>query len=201
MFAAKLSRWRVRGKLWFFRDMLVPPFDAGHIRPVFAALRTALVALARDERAALYAPVTPEKKDPGFSMHADLFLTTRLWLIFDNVPEDGTGASLFLSRAELLSVLRSIKAIPDRAVCQVATLMTRPIARDSFDRLYSILHGEHRDWHVSLSSVLRSKAATIPFGRGEGYLIDDREWLHGRAAASLAVTARRFHRITFGLRS
>jgi hypothetical protein len=201
MFGADLSRWRARRQCWFFRDMLDPPFHAGRIRPVIAALRTALCALARDKRAALYAPVSPERKDIGFNLHADLFLTTRLWLVFDEVPDDETGASLFLSRADLFRLLRSIPGVPERVVRQVELLMTQPIARDSFDRLYAILHGENHDWNLLLTSGLQQEVTVVPFARGEGYLIDDREWLHGRNAVSRAVTARRFHRLTFGLRA
>jgi hypothetical protein len=199
-FASNLHGWPVRSGLWLFRGMLDPPLEAGNIRALFALLRASLVTRARDSRAALYAPVSPERKDHGFKLHADLFLTTRLWLIFDDVPEDGTGASLFLSRGDLLSTLRTQKEIPTETVRKVFTLMTRPIARDSFDRLYGILHSERRRWSDSLYLALRDKTRAIPLYRGEGYLLDDRHWLHGRTPASQAVTAGRFHRLTFGLR-
>jgi hypothetical protein len=200
-FAAHLHRFPGQSELCLFRDMLTPPLDGGRIRAVFALLRTALVTLLGDERAALCSPLPSARKDLGFRLHADLFLTTRLWLIFDDVPDDNTGASLFMTRRDLLKAVRSIRAIPEDTACFVAALLTKPIARDSFDRLYRLLHCSRNRWHEALRTALREKTSAVRFRSGEGYLIDDRRWLHGRTAVSGKVTSKRFHRLTYGLRS
>jgi hypothetical protein len=181
--------------------MLDPPFDEKRISAVFALLRMALVALDRDERAALYSPVARREIDGGFDLHADLFLTTRVWLIFDDVPDDNTGASLFMSLPDLLGAIKSIKAVPDDTARYVARVMAGSVARDSFDKLHRILHSERNRWYEPLRRALQERTVAIRLRKGEGYLIDDRRWLHGRAVVSGAVTSKRFHRLTFGLRS
>jgi hypothetical protein len=199
--AVSLREWPVGERVWFFRDLLAPPFHGGAIRVVLAALRAALVHIESDRRAALCAPVAPARKDAGFPLHADLFLTTRLWLIFDEVPEDGSGASLFLSRGAFVGVLRSVEAMPRDRVREVETLLTGQLARDSFDKLYGLLHGARHSWHQELRESLRRQADAILMKPGEGYLLDDRCWLHGRTASSGTVSSRRFHRLSFGMRS
>jgi hypothetical protein len=200
-YARDLSTWPVERRLWLFRDMLTAPVTSKVLRAVFAYLRAALVRLARDARAALYAPVTPERRDLGFNLHADLFLTTRLWLVFDDVPRDGSGATQLLPRLDLINILDRVGSVPRRVVSRVSNLMSRPLAGDAFDELYGLLHGENKRWHGPLVAALRSRCASIPLRSGEGYLLDDREWLHGRRPVSRAVTARRFHRLTFSLRT
>jgi len=180
--------------------MLSLPCDDRQMRAVFGLLREAVITLAGDERAALYSPVAARRKDSGFKLHADLFITTRIWLIFDDVPDDGTGASLFLSRRDLLQAIRSIDTIPNKVAGDVTALMTAPVARDSFEKLYWLLHSEQRRWHDDLNDALQERVKTIALHRGEGYLMDDRRWLHGRTPASGAVSALRFHRLAFGLR-
>ena len=200
-FAAQLRDGPYREDLYFFRDMLGPPFDTRRIRVVFAMLRMALVMQADDERAALYSPVATERSDPGFELHADLFLTTRVWLIFDDVPDDGRGASLFLSRREVLRSIRSIPAIPEEQARSIAQLMTKPIARDSFGKLFTFLHSKRNPWYWPLRGALQRRQSSIALHRGEGYLIDDRRWLHGRTAVMGRVSSSRFHRLTYSLAS
>jgi hypothetical protein len=196
-----LIDWSDRPDLLFFQQMLVPPFDDGRVRALFALLRTAFVRLAGDDRAALYSPVSRQLTDRGFELHADLFLTTRLWLIFDDVPADGSGTSLFLSRDALLQGIQAIGTMPKGTVRYIKALMTRPLSRDSFDELYRTIHSSRNCWYDSLKEEMRGRVRSISLRRGEGYLIDDRRWLHGRTATSGPVTSGRFHRLTFWLRS
>jgi hypothetical protein len=198
-FTADLPGSSDREDLRLFRDMLVPPFDQGQMRAVFSLFRTALVMIAEDERAALYSPVAPKSTDTGFKLHADLFLTTKVWLIFDDIPDDGSGASLFVTRRDLLQTVRSLQSIPAMTAAKIATLMTQRLKRDSFERLYWLIHSEQNRWHEPLMNALDEKVKSIALRRGEGYLMNDRRWLHGRTAASGAVTAKRFHRLSYEL--
>ncbi len=197
-FAENLMRTSPGTESYFFRGMLAPDFTPRDIRVLFALLREAMVVVARDDSAALYSPVTPERKDPGFNLHADLFLTSRLWLLFDDVPRDGSGASLLLPRKELEKLLCDLSSVPFAVAHEVSTLMSKPLNHDSFDRLYGLLHGEERPWCEALNTAMKGCVKSIPLLSGEGYLIDDRHWLHGRTAVSKRVSSRRFHRLTFG---
>jgi hypothetical protein len=198
-FATTLLSFSCR-ELCFFRHLLDPPFCSGQLHVVLALLRTALVRLAGDQRAALYSPVTTKRVDHGFRLHSDLFITTRVWLTFDAVPNDQTGASTFLSSRDLMTIIRSTRQVPSKIADYISTVMRRPIGRDSFDKLYRVLHSDENRWHEPLQCALQENMNMIRLRRGEGYLIDDRRWLHGRTAVSGKVGSKRFRRLTYGIR-
>ncbi|WP_146165956.1 hypothetical protein [Stenotrophobium rhamnosiphilum] len=197
-FAKSLDDWRISDKMILFRDMFPAALDSRKMRVLFSLLRVAVTEIYGDQRASLSAPVTPERKDLGFPLHADLFLSSKLWLIFDDVPDDKSGASLFMSRQNLLHLLKKQPKFPVSALKDVRQLMCGKVSRDSFDKLFRILHGGANEWSDELSLSLQKAAMKIRLRRGEGYLMDDRRWLHGRDAATRPVAAWRFHRLTFG---
>jgi hypothetical protein len=198
-FLPSLMAQQCGAKAVFFRRMLSPDFTTTEIRALFALLREAIIAQENNPAAALYSPVSPEKNDPGFNLHADLFLTTKLWLIFDDVPEDGTGASLFLSRKKLLANMQSVKGVPKKSHEAVASLLDLPLAKDSYNKMYDLIYDHRNAWCDRLQQAMTRDTQAVCFNRGEGYLVDDRNWLHGRSAVSRSVTANRFHRLTFDL--
>lgn len=195
-----LASIRLNSTVVFFRDLLAPALSSNELRVLFSMLREALIESRGGQATALYSPVTPERRDPGFNLHADLFLTTKLWLVFDDVPTDGTGASLLLPRAELVKIMRSSVALPSYALKEVTDLLDKPLRKDSFDRLYGLLHSETHQWCEGLNAKMKARVLSVEMHRGEGYLLDDRRWLHGRTAVSRSVSKWRFHRLTFGLR-
>jgi hypothetical protein len=196
----ELSTVKCGREVVLFRKMLAPRLSQPEIRVLFALLREAFVVIHSNPAAALYSPVTPEKKDPGFNLHADLFLTTKLWLIFEDVPLDHTGASLFLSRTALLRCLRGIASIPQQARAAITALLDKPIHKDSYNILYDLIYDTTVKRSKQLQAAMKELTQAIPLFPGEGYLIDDRKWLHGRTAVSTTVTGRRFHRLTYDLK-
>lgn len=75
--------------------------------------------------------------------------------------------------------------------------LDRPLRFDSFDRFFEMVHGPN-PWSTELSNAMCDASFAIPFARGEGYLLHDRQWLHGRKPVSGAVRSFRFHRLVFG---
>jgi hypothetical protein len=186
-------------KAVFFRRMLSPTLSSNEIRALFALLRVAFIEQDGDPAASLYSPVSPEKNDPGFNLHADLYLPTKLWLIFDDVPDDGSGASLFLTRKQLLRSMQSVAGVPKKAHQEVAQLLDLPLAKDSYNKMYDLIYDRSKPWCRRLQTAMTRDMQSVCLFRGEGYLIDDRNWLHGRSPVSQAVTERRFHRLTFDM--
>ena len=200
-FAEGLMRISPQRDAYFFREMFSSDITSKEMRVTFALLREAMVQTAQDEAAALYSPVTQERKDLGFNLHADLFLTTRLWLIFDDVPLDNSGASLLLPEEKLCKLIQQFPAIPSRIAKEISSLMSQSLRRDSFNRLYNLLHDDKHPWCNELEKAMKQEVYRLSLRPGEGYLIDDRNWLHGRTAVSKRVSSRRFHRLTFGGRN
>jgi hypothetical protein len=183
--------------MWLFRD-LYRSADRRMVDAFLGWLRAAMVARTDDPRTCLFSPPTPARgKDNRFLLHADLFLVDKLWLIFDDVPSDGTGSSTFVTREALVEALDSVRSVPARVRAELVQLVHGQLRRDSFDRLYALLHLDKR-WREELHAALELRTLRIALRSGEGYLINDRYWLHGRDAASTAVGRRRFRRLTFG---
>ena len=173
------TKFRPKARIVLLRDMLFPRLNRHKTRVLFALIRNVMTSALGSEAACLYAPVNPKSDDEGFPLHADLFQTQRLFIVFDEVPTDGSGSSLFLARRDLLRNLAADAEKANRRHVGVRHLLTTPVKRDSFDRLYSLLHKQGartKEW--------KDKAHRILFGSGEGYLLNDRYWLHGREPCS-----------------
>jgi hypothetical protein len=197
--ARSIGALRCGNKAIFFRDMISSRLSGPELHVIFALLREAIISMHANPAASLYSPVSPERKDPGFNLHADLYLTTKLWLIFEDVPNDGTGASLFLSRSAFLRCMRGVAAISKKASSEIVSLLDKPFARDSYNRMYDLIYDAKNYWCEEIQASMKKSSQTIPLFYGEGYLIDDRKWLHGRTPVSIAVSRRRFHRLTYDL--
>jgi hypothetical protein len=197
-FAAALQRFPVASRAIFFRRMIRGPLDRETLHGLFAGLRSAMVELAGDPRAALHSPVSRVRASENeFQLHADLFVSERLLLLFDDVPNDGSGATLLLSRRRLLAGLRAMT--PERVRARIARCLTSTLRADAFKRLFDLLHGPH-PWRDALADFFDRAAERIELARGEGYLLHDRYWLHGREAVSGEVGTFRFHRLTYSPR-
>lgn len=195
--ADALLRLRPGRELLLFTRMLAPRLTSNGLHSAFALLRRAVVDRQHDPRAALHSPVPTTRADNSdFLLHADLFSAKRIWLIFDDVPRDGSGASLLLPARELGKALQATVDLPRSHRQRLRALLSRELQRDGFDELYNLLHGAH-PWRTELAARLTAHQFTLAFRPGEGYLCNDRRWLHGRAPVHGSVRARRFHRLIF----
>jgi hypothetical protein len=186
----------VGSRLMLLTGMRRREVDSALMYVLFAILRTAIVTSTRNPKRALFTPVKAVRSDDGFPLHADLFINERLLLIFDDVPEDQSGKTLLLPTTALFKMLAGLPQMPASSRRQVERLLTGPLKKDGFDTLYSLLHGPH-PWRADLQAALTKHQVAIKFRPGEGYLLNDRHWLHGRTAASGPVRARRFRRLVF----
>lgn len=195
--ARRLGRLRPRSGLLLFTGMFDELIDRAVLHATFALLRAALVEVTGDTRAAFHSPVaTTRGKANDFELHADLFTASRLWLLFDDVPPDRSGASLLLPAADLRALLRTTAAVPAPVRRQLLSLFGTELRRDSFDELFDLLHGPH-PWRAALAAELARRQLVLRFAKGEGYLCDDRRWLHGRTPVTGPVRSFRFHRLVF----
>lgn len=197
-FAETLLRHDPGEELHCFAGMLAAPMDTRLLHVGFAALRDALVEVSGSPSGSLYSPVPASTIDRGFPLHSDLYLGDRIWLIYDQVAADGSGESTFLPAKRLLRLIEANPRVPTLVRERIHELVVEAHARDSFNRLYGLLHSPSNPWHRSLTIALERAQVRRAFERGEGYLIRDRKWLHGRLRSKSRVTHRRFRRLVFG---
>jgi hypothetical protein len=195
-----LMRHVDRGTLCFFDGLLAEGMTRKSIHLLLAAMREVVVTVLGDRRAALYNPLGSLGKSAGdFPLHADLYAPRFLFNIFDDVPDDGSGASIFLSAGELRAALRTV-SMPNTVRMSILACQRRVSTTDRYDEFYDLLHASRHPWSRSLRTALRRAQHVMPFTRGQGYLIDDRRWLHGRETPSGGVTQNRIHRLIFDSR-
>ena len=197
-FARSLLGQGSSGTLLFFDRLLDRNCGRDAVRLLLAALRETIVELHGDPWSALYNPLSSVGSAEGaFLLHADLYPPRYLFNIFDDVPDDGSGASVFLPVPELAALLREVASMPVRARARILDCLSPVITRDRYDEFYDLLYGPGRPWRNELKTRLRQARSVILFRRGQGYLLDDRRWLHGREAPSRGVSKNRIHRLIF----
>jgi hypothetical protein len=196
--AEALLRVRIGKSLTFFSRMFDPPMSPLLFHKCMALMRFGVVQLTGDPRTALDAPVKPERHDDGFPLHADLFLTERLWLIFDDVPTGHSGKALFLRRDVFDRVVSMNPLVSAGTRRRIRTLLDRAGGQDSFDEFFDLIYSAKHPWSRSLVRILRNRSWAIKFRRGEGYLINDKHWLHGRTPVRGKVSHARFRRLIYG---
>jgi hypothetical protein len=181
--------------LMLLDNMLEPPVDSRILYSIFVVLRASMVATHRDSGIALFSPVKPERHDNGFPLHADLFLRSRLLIVFDDVMANCGGDSLFLGRDDLFEICDDI-GVPVSTKNRLRSMFESPCTNDCFDELYDLLHGAHA-WVDAMERSFEGRQQVISLKRGQGYLLDDRQWLHGRTATRIPVRMARFRRLVF----
>jgi hypothetical protein len=196
--AESLLRVRPGRRMRFFSGMFSGPFSSPVLHKYFALIRAGVIWIQGDPRSALHAPVHTERTDDGFPLHADLFLTNRLWLVFDDVPEGRSGTALFLPRHVLDAAIQANPHIPPSTRERLRRLLDGGMGTDSFDQCFDLLHSRVNPWTASLAKVMKRRRWEITLQRGEGYLLHDRRWLHGRTAVNGHVSSARFRRLVYG---
>jgi hypothetical protein len=181
----------------FFRGLFFGPVTPGALRRILAAVRDELVSHRTGANQAMSPPCPRRARDTGFPLHADLFHAPRLLLIFGDLNGGSSSRTLLLPRCKLVEFLSRPEFARHRVLATVERLIDGPYAPTAYERLFQLLHDPGNLWNESLSGFLTASAATIRFEKGEGYLIRDRQWLHGREATGQPVSSSRFTRLVF----
>ena len=196
MLAGALDTLTPGPDVWILDRLIDDEIDSRTLVALFVLFRACLVDMSGIPSRAMCRPVAPASRDRGFPLHADLYVHHKLLLAFDDVVDFG-GASLFLSVDTLEHLLGSIRSCPATARRRIVSMLRRRQGPDRFDELYGLLHNRHNPWVPELERRMADNQIVLQLGRGQGYLIDDRVWLHGRSPSSIPVTARRFRRLAF----
>ena len=199
-FARGLYMIRPARKMLFFDDLICHDLDEQRLHSLFACLRGAIIETVGDELAAMYSPLISDvgKRNLGFPLHADLYIPRVLFNVFDDVPSDDSGASIFLSVSTLKSILSQTPELPCTRRNEIIRLLYEETGVDRFENTYDLLHGDH-DWVPALEAAMSQRQFRIKFQHGQGYMLNDRKWLHGREGQSCPIRKDRLHRLVFGL--
>lgn len=199
-FARSFYDLKISDRLMLFTDMISPDLDGRSLGFFFAFLRAALVSLSRDPLSALCQSLSTRKKGNEFLLHSDLYIPVILFNVFDDVKNDSSGASLFLSVSSLIELLPQVRSLPIETRKKIVANLTGVHDKDRYEENYYLLHGYEHEWTEELERRMRQRQLKIKLYSGQGYLIHDRKWLHGREALNGKLSSKRLHRLIFNNR-
>ena len=187
--------------VFLFRELTDDDFDSSALSKLWAVLRDTIAERCGNPMAALYAPLSYVGRNArDFPLHADLYVPEYLWNVFDRVSRDGTGATKLLPIVEFFALAKSVK-LPTALLAELNACFDENQGGERFRRFYDMLHVNADPLGQELARASDEAAVRLPLRQGEGYLIHDRAWLHGREAATGGITKRRVHRLVFKVNS
>ena len=195
-FSKCLYNFDVSDRLFLFTDMLDDDLDGRNLGYLFAFFRAALVSLSNDPLSALYQPIKRQKRAKAFPLHSDLYIPVILFNVFQEVPNDSSGASLFLPISSVVELLGQLKTLPANTREQIVENLTKIHDQDRYEENFYLLHGWH-DWTDELERLMRKRQLRIKLYSGQGYMMHDRRWLHGRDEMNGTLSHKRLHRLVF----
>lgn len=185
--------------LLLFRDILDDRFDGRSLAHLWALLRDVIASRSGHPLAALYAPLSHVGRSAKqFPLHADLYPPQYLWNVFDRVPKDGSGVALLLPLDKFFALASKV-GVPVVAQAAIRNCLSDEMRGERFREFYDLLHVNTERWSQEWGAAAEKSATRLPLGTGEGYLIHDRSWLHGRETPTGGVTVRRVHRLVYSL--
>jgi hypothetical protein len=151
---------------------------AGGTLHLFGWLRGALAEISGEASSAIAAPTGNSGDDDGsFELHSDMWIPALLFNVFNHVVP-GQGASLLLSTDEMWLVAADA-GVPEEILAQMNAARVEAGECDYFEQFNGLLYGDH-PWSDAVRRALTAAAVSVPMGPGQGYFVNDREWLHGR---------------------
>lgn len=196
--AEDLTTLRLGSRLLLFSGLINDWISADGLHRLFGLIRARIAKDAGFGFAALYAPLGMVGAKAGaFPLHSDLYRGEVLWNVFDHVPAGTSGASTLLRATDLYAALRSIAGVPKDLTERVRATLRGPVVGDGFDSFYQLLHDESNSWSGRLAAEFTRRQFKIKLRKGEGYMLNDRLWLHGRTAPRGGVSSSRLHRLVY----
>ncbi|MGY1821634.1 hypothetical protein [Geodermatophilus sp. SYSU D00079] len=168
-----------------------------HLSAFLAALKGAIAEASDHHTTSMKAPIGmgSGSEDGSFPLHADIFPGRYLLNVFNEPAPDRQGASLLMSVAEFGTLAAA--AFGEERAARMLTLIRRELPWDmeAYEEVFG--YHDHPD-DSGLIAASNAAATCILYRRGEGYLVDDAVWLHGRTVVRKSEHSYdRVHRLTF----
>ncbi len=197
-YAYSLFHFDPADSIVFFTNLIDRKINAKLFHFLFALFRSTLTEITNDKMGALYSPLTSGKQESEFPLHCDLYIPKILFNVYEHVPLDASGSSAFLELSELFDVvIPKLKKVPAGTVQRMKRLIYDDIRKDNYDELFELLYDEKYDWSEKIHQVMDKHKFSIKLHKGEGYMLNDRIWMHGRNKTSGGISPKRLHRLIF----
>jgi hypothetical protein len=196
-FAAALYQIEINDSIYFLDKLIDEDISADDLSVILSILRKIIVARYKDKMEALYTPLTATNTGQ-FPLHCDLYIPKRLLNIYEVVAKDDSGKSIFMPMQTFMEkVLPFVDEMPARTKSEIASIINSNKYEDNYEHFYEILHGRANPWFARLKHLMSLNAVEHKFEKGQGYLLHDRKWLHGRTKPNGTFSVKRVHRLVF----
>ena len=189
-----------RTKPMFFTNMINKDITFNGLHCFFAALREILIKKMNDKWSAIYSPVKTQQKnnEKEFPLHYDMFIPKILFMIYNDTPQGKQGSTTFLSTKELKKILAKTKSFPlEKRKIVINMISNTDKQNDQYYAFWDLIHDETSEWYKELHSKMNAKRQIVKFKTGEGFLVHDRLWMHGRTKTKENVNIKRLIRLVF----
>lgn len=179
-FARALHAFDIPGDLEgaMVTQSMIGPAGGYGMKHLFAYLRAAMVELAGGERLAAHAIETHGAgHDEIFPPHTDMWVSSLLLNVF-NVQPPGQGISTMLRMDEAWPVIAA-SGIPEEGLAQMRRSVDDAGTCDLYMEFNAWLYDD-RPWSDDVAYTLAEMSVAHEMLPGQGYLVNDRKWLHGR---------------------
>lgn len=199
-YTRSLLKCRPGQKIYFFTNLIDNDINGRLYHFIIALFRSIIVKINMNDASALYSPLTTGKHESEFPLHCDLYIPNILFNVFEKVPDNFSGASIFVKTEVLLKeVIPFIRIVPIETVKRIRSFIYGTRTDDNYDEFYSLLYNKEYPWARTLKKELHKRKFKIRLLKGQGYMIDDTVWMHGRGKTIGGVSSKRLHRLIFAI--
>lgn len=196
-YIANLYNFPIGEEVHCFSDLINETITALDFHTIFALLRAGIVETQNNQMEALYAPLTTSNSS-YFPLHCDLYIPKILFNVYEDVPPDDSGKSLFLLTSVLIKeILPTISEMPNEVRETLEAILDNAEPIDNYQEFYDLLNSPMNVWFLPLRNQTEARMIQHKFERGQGYMVHDRKWLHGRTKPKKVFSVKRLHRLIF----
>jgi hypothetical protein len=196
-FCRAIRQQRLGNRILFFDNLINQKINGGLFHYIIGLFRSTLSRINKDEMSALYAPLTVTTHEDDFPLHCDLYIPRVLWNVFEEVAPGDDGASTFLTTKDFFEKVAPHSGMPAGVVKKLRKLIYIENNKDRYEDFFSLLYDNSNSWTNDLKEQINLHVQRLKFRKGQGYMIHDRLWMHGRDRCYGQVTGKRLHRLIF----
>ncbi len=181
-------------EIFILKNMINEKISHQTLHYFFITLQMADCYLRKNYTSSLYAPLG-ETSDHGFEFapHFDLYPQKHLLIIYNNVSPNHEGMTTFMALDKLKRIMKlNPKIFPDQE--RILNLLTMDLTTDRFTQIFNTFYAKDT---ADVKKVLFDNSVKFKLTKGDGFLINDRYWLHGRTKLDYSVKTDRLIRFVF----
>ncbi len=178
-FARALHAYDIPGTLGgaIVTQSMIGPVGGYGMKHLFAFLRAVIVEQCGHRLGAHAIETDGTGHDHIFPPHADMWVTSIILNIF-NIQPPGQGISTMLRMDDAWATIEA-SGIPPEGIAQMRRSIADHGSCDLYMQFNAWLYNDHA-WSDRLGDELLAMSVGHEMLPGQGYLVDDRRWLHGR---------------------